>query len=281
MPSFSTRLADGWQRAQSHLPLALIPLVTALSSTDKIRKVLAADGVNFGFRFGFPGTVVDLWQFVSVPNSGFNVDTGLGGLDSTFGLAAVVLAVLVRAGLAAGYFGSIHEALDTESYDFLSNVRRYFPQFLLYTLVPFLFLLPLVPLEGRGELRTLLPLFVVLVPVIFLVTYLFYATPYLVVLRETDLVSAARASFALALGGGPYLFFALGFAGFVFLSSVFVTAVVANFGVVGIALGVVVVAPVGLAANVTTMRFVADIDVQSPSLGTWKDEATDPNFDET
>jgi hypothetical protein len=273
MPSFVDRLADGWERALAHLPLALVPLTTALLNTDKISKVLAADGTNFGIRLGLPATVVDLWQFVSVPNEGVSIGVS-GQLTAPLVLLSLPVVVAVQAVLAAGYFGSIHDVLATGSYDFVANARRYFVPFLVYTLVPVLLLLPLV-LLGLGGGRALVPLVVVFIPVVIAVGYLFYATPYLVVLRETDIVTAARASYALALDGGPYLSFALGFAAFVLLGSLVVTAIVVNLGAVGILLGVVGMAPVGLAANVATMRFVGDIDPGSPSLGTW-DDGPDP-----
>ena len=77
MPSFTARLADGWKTSQAHLQLALVPLLTALFNTDKITTMLAADGIHFGLRLGLPATIIDLWQFVSVPNEG--VDIGLRG----------------------------------------------------------------------------------------------------------------------------------------------------------------------------------------------------------
>ena len=275
MPSFTARLADGWEHSRAHLQLALVPLLSALLDTNKITSVLATDGTHFGLRLGLPASVVDLWQFVSVPNDGVSID--LGG-PLTFPLVLIVLPIglAVRAGLAAGYFGSIRDALDTGSYDFAANVRRYFVPFLLYTAIPVLFFLPLVLVGTSGARGALLPLFVVLIPIIVVAMYLFYATPYLVILRETDLVTAARTSYGLALDGGPYFHYAVGFAAFVLLASVLATPVVANLGLVGIALGVVVMAPVGLAANVATMRFVAEIDPGSPSFDGWGNDGGAP-----
>lgn len=274
MPSFISRLADGWNGMKAHLPLALVPVITAVLNTDAITNALAVDGWYVGLRLGLPATIVDLWQFVSVPTNGMNI--GLIGPD-TFPLVLFVLpfALVIRAGLAAGYFGSIHDALETSSYAFVANSRRYFIPFLLYTLIPILFLLPLV-LVGVGQTPGVFGLIVVvLLPISFGLMYLFYATPYLIVLRETDLVTALRASSTLALTGGPYLHFAVGFAAFVFLSSVLATVIVVNFGSVGIAIGVVTVAPIGLTANMTAMRFIADIDPESPSPRAWSvDTAT-------
>ncbi|WP_129115726.1 hypothetical protein [Halegenticoccus tardaugens] len=272
MPPFATRLADGWNAAQSNLPLALVPLVTALLDTNKVGKVLANGGMHFGLQFGLPAGVVDLWQFVSVPNGGATVDPGVGGVGTGVGLLLLPIALAVQAALSAGYFGSVRDALRAGSYDFSSNARRYFLPFLLYALVPVLLSLPLAFVATTGASRSFFVLFLVLILAIPVVTYLFYATPYLVVLRETDLLSAARGSYALAIAGGPYLTFALNFAAFVLASSLLATAVVVNLGAAGVVLGALAAAPVGLAANAMTMRFVADVDPRSPPLGTWGDE---------
>lgn len=265
MPPFTTRLADGWARALGHLPLAAVPLVTALIATDKVERILDASGGHVGFRVSLPVDVVDVWAFVSVPSEGASVEVGL---PVGFPLSTVLVpaAIVLRAALAAGYFGGIRGALSTGEYEFAANVRRHFVPFLLYTVAPVLATLPLFALATSGGGRTLLPAVVVLLPVVLLLSYLFYATPYLVVLRETDVVSAARASYRFAVAGGPYARYAVAFGAFVLVASLVVTAIVVNLGPVGIVLGVVGGAPVGLACNVATMEFVAAIDPESPSL---------------
>lgn len=263
---FGARLADGWTRGLAHPALALVPLVTALLDVERIGAVLAHEGVHFGFQVGLPVAVVDLWQFVGVPNRGVGVNVG-GPVDPPLALAVVPVAVAARAALAAGYFGGIRGALETGSPDFPAGVRGYFLPFLLFTAVPVALLLPLALVARSGDTRALLPLVVVLLPAVFVASYLFYATPYLVVLRETGLVAAARASLDLALDGGAYLRFALGYAVFVLVVSAAATAVVVNLGAVGVAVGAAAAAPLGLAANVATMRLVADVDPAAPALG--------------
>lgn len=267
MPPITTRLGDGWARALEHLPLSAVPLVTAALATDRMRQILSADGGHLGIRFGLPVDVVDVWTFVSVPNEGVNVEVGLP-VGLPLAVVLVPVAVVLRAALGAGYFGSIRGALETGNYEFAANARRHFVPFLLYTVAPLLATLPLFVLAAGGGARALLPVAVILFPAVLLLSYLFYATPYLVVLRETDVVSAARASYSFAVAGGPYARYAVGFGGFVLAASLVVTAIVVNLGPVGIALGVGGGAAMGLACNVATMRFVADIDPASPSLGT-------------
>ncbi|MDZ7702567.1 MAG: hypothetical protein U5J98_11195 [Halobacteriales archaeon] len=273
MPPFTTRLAEGWDRALDHLALALVPVATALLATDKIGAIASFRGGHVGLRLGLPVGIVDLWQFVSLPNSSMTI--GLP-LPEALPLAVVVvpLGILLQAALSAGYFGSLESALRTGEFEFIVEVRRSFWPFLLYTVVPMVVALPLA-LLGLADSRGLLPLLVVLVPVFLIAAYLFYATPYLIVLRDLDLLPAARRSYALASEGGPYLRFAGGYAGFVLAVSLVTTAVVVNLGLAGVAIGVVALAPVGLAANATAMRFVADLDDRSPSLGGWPDGPAD------
>lgn len=266
MPGIQARLADGWDRALEHPPLWSVPAVTALLATDKIGRILAFEGGHVGVRLALPVDVVDLWAFVSVPADGASLWLSMP-TGSPVALVAVPVAVVVRAALGAGYFGSIREAAETGEYDFVANARRHFAPFLLYAFLPVLALLPLVVVvEGRGT-QAVLPFVVLLLPLVLVLSYLFYATPYLVVLRETDLVTAARASYGFAVDGGPYARYAAGFAGFVLAASLVLTAVVVNLGAVGIVLGIGLGAPLGLACNAATMRFVADIDPRSPSLG--------------
>lgn len=271
MPPFLTRLADGWTRGSDHLPLALVPLLTSLLATEKIGRIATFDGSHLGLRLGLPVGVVDLWQFVSVPNE--TVGVGLPLSDAwPLALALLPVAVVVRAGLAAGYFGSLADALDTGTFDFVANIRRHIVPFLWYTLVPVAAVAPFVIL-GLPDARVAAPFVAILIPAFLVAAYLFYATPYLVVLQEDDIVSALRASYGLAVAGGPYFRFAVGYAGFVLATSVAATAVVVNFGVVGVAIGAVAAAPVGLACNAATMRFVADVVDDAPALGRWPDGA--------
>jgi hypothetical protein len=265
VPSFTARLADGWERGLEFLPLAIVPAVTTLLATDNIERVATFDGWHFGLKLGLPVTVVNLWQFVSLPNQAVGV--GLP-LPEALPLVLVVLplGIVVQAALSAGYFGSIATALERGSFEFVESIRRHFVAFLVYTVIPVAVVAPVVIL-GLANSRLVLPIVLLLVVAFLVASYLFYAAPYLVVLRDTDIVSALRASYSLATEGGPYLRYAAAYAGFVLALSAVATAVVVNLGLIGVAVGVVASAPVGLACNAATMRFVADIDPESPSLG--------------
>lgn len=278
MVAFTTRLADGWQRALNWLSLALVPILLALFETDKILAILRFDGGHVGFKFGLPLSAVTVWQFVSVPNTGVDVNTGLPLDFLPLAFVTVPAVLLVRAVLLAGYFGSIRDALDGDSVDFVENCREYLLPYLVVTVVPFLLFLPVVlgvsgaGLGGFGGLGILL---VVVAVVTFLIgSYLFYATPYLIVLREVGVVEAARQSYALAIRGGPYAQYAVGFVLLVIVVSPVATGLVVNLPVIGIPVGILGGGVLGLAANVTTMRFVADIDPESSVAVSWDDEST-------
>jgi hypothetical protein len=279
MPAFTTRLADGWQRALDALPLALVPLVLAVADVEKIRSVVAFDGFHVGFRLGLPVSVVTLWQFVSVPQSGVNVDAGVPLEALPLAVVTVPLFLVVQAGLAAGYFGAITEFLRSGEYRFVDNVREHFVSFLVLTALPVLVLLP-VALgvfglgAAGGRSMALLPVVVLGVPAFVLLSYLFYATPYLVVLRETGVLDAARGSYALAVAGGPYLAYAAGVALFVLVVSPLMTVLVVGVPFLGLPVGFLGGSVLGLALNVATMRFVSDVDDDSPTLGAWEDDPT-------
>ncbi|MFC6989636.1 hypothetical protein ACFQJD_14690 [Haloplanus sp. GCM10025708] len=260
----------------------LVPIVLAAMDANKIRSVLAFDGLHLGFKVGAPLSVVTVWQFVSVPKSGVSVDTGVPLELLPFAAVSVPVALVVQSALTAGYFGSVADVVRGQEYDFVANVAAYFRPFFVLTLLPFLALLPLAlgvvgPGLSGGVPAGALAVVALGIPVFVALAYLFYATPYLVVLRDVGVVDAARGSYALALRGGPYLSYFLGFALFVLAVSPVATVVVVNVPLLGVPLGVVGGGVLGLAANLATARFVADVDPESASTA-W--ESVSPTTDE-
>ncbi|GCF13801.1 hypothetical protein Harman_17360 [Haloarcula mannanilytica] len=226
MPTLTVRLADGWQRAGDQFPLSLVPILLAVLHTDSIRQVLTHDGIHFGVKLSVPVSVVTIWQFVDPPSTGVSVNAGLP-LSLPFTAVVVPLAILLRAGLSAGYFGAIAARLVGRDDGFAASVRTHFLPFLAVTVLPYLFAVPfvvgVVGAGGVGGGGAILGAFVILVPLLLAAGYLFWATPYLIVLRETGLLAAARGSYGLAVDGGPYLSYTLGYAGLVFLVSAVAT----------------------------------------------------------
>lgn len=274
MPTFTTRLADGWVRALDNLPLVLVPTLLAFIQTDSLRAVLAHEGFHLGFKLGLPASVVTVWQFVDPPSTGASVNTGLP-LSVPFTVVLIPVAILLRASLSAGYFGVISARLVGRDDSFRASVRDSFLPFLAMVTLPYLVIGPLsLGLFGFGSLGSggsLVGIVTVLLPLFLAVGYLFWATPYLIVLRQTGLLAAARGSYALADNGGPYVTYTLGYMGTVLIVSPFASVLVVSTPLGGLPVGVVAGGLLGLALNITTMRFVADIDPESPSAGEWAD----------
>ncbi|UPW00160.1 hypothetical protein M0R88_16805 [Halorussus gelatinilyticus] len=248
--SFGTRLANGWERAMDDLPLAVVPLVSSLLAADNIRRVRAAEGVNFGITFPFPPALTDLWTFVNVPSGG-------PGVHVSPGLAFLPVRILVEAVLVAGLLGSVGALLRTGRYDFADAARRYFAPMLGYVALVHLVTLSTVVFTVVSPL-----LLVFLLPVLLVLKYLFYATAYLVVVADESLGDALARSYRWATAGGPYFSYAAGFLLFAALLSVVTSAVVVNLGVLGVVVGAVATAPVALALTFATTEFVADLDAR-------------------
>ncbi len=276
MPGVLTRFVAALDRATDHLVLAAVPVAFALLDVNKLVAVASFDGVHLGLKLGLPLSVVTVWQFVSVPGSGVAVGVGLPVERLPLAVVTGPVLLVVQAALAAGYFGACRNALAGEPYAFAANVRRHLRPFLVLTAVPVLLLVPLA-LEAVGvgsvagpagaALLVVLPALVAAV----VLAYLLFATPYLVVLRDVGVLAAARRSYTFAVRGGPYLAYAAGFAGLVLVVSPVATVLVVNVPAVGLPAGIVGGGVLGLAANLATLRFVADLDDES-SLGLeWDD----------
>lgn len=115
MPSFTTRLHDGWEQSLEHLSFALVPLFTALLNTEKVTSVLSPEGFHFGMKRGLSISVFDLWTFVDPPNQEANVSFGVPMVGFSEALLAIPVGVIIQAALSAGYFGSIEDGLTTHS----------------------------------------------------------------------------------------------------------------------------------------------------------------------
>lgn len=280
MPDLTTRLSTAWREGRDHLGLAVVPALVALLSVRKIKRVAAFTGAHFGIAFELPTPVPSVWTAVSLPTQ---TPTPVGApFDPTL-LAVLPVAVLVRAVLTAGFLGSLREIAASGTYDFTASVRRYVIQFLLYHAVVTLLGTGFVLLAGSGTLAggtavlgiaAVVALFGVVV-----LSYLFWATPFLLVTREADLLSAFRGSYALATAGGPYFAYSAGYLGVVIALSIPTTVVVVNLGLAGIVLGAVAFAPIALMLALATLRFIADVDAESVNLGSWEDSPDDGSPD--
>lgn len=107
------------------LPLALVPLATALLNTSDLLAAARTDGISI--RASFPIYRYDLWSFVESPTGGgLSVSVPFGTLESLVLLVPLLGAYVVVSGaLSAGYFGSIADGLTTGRFDFVAGVRRF------------------------------------------------------------------------------------------------------------------------------------------------------------
>jgi hypothetical protein len=245
--SFVARVEDGWQRTLDHPSLAFVPAVSSLLAVDNVRRVLEFRGGHFGLTFRFPSALPDLWTFVSVPSEGSGVHVS----PSIFLLPVLVI---VQSVLVAGLFGSVHEVVQTGRYDFAENAKRYFAPVLVYQA-----LVAAASFATFGVLAATGPLALLLVPAFFVLSYLFYATPYLLVVADASVGEALGRSYEWALAGGSYFTYGAAYLLFVTAVSLVGTAVVVNLGALGIALGAIVSAPVALALTFATTEFVAQL----------------------
>jgi hypothetical protein len=243
-------------RAREHLgpllPLAAVPFVLAVVSVERFRRVAESSAdLRFGVSFGFPTTVTTAWDLLSLPNapSGLNLPTE--NVETTV-LVMLVVAAL-SALLGAGYLGSIRRELAGVPRDFPDDARTYLGPFLGFELLTLVLLLGAVVAAVVA-----LPLALVLVLALFAFAYLFYATPYLVVVQGADLPTALRRSYGYATSGGEYASFFIQYLVAVALVSVVATPLFTT-SVAGAALGTVVLAPVALLFDTATMLFVRDL----------------------
>jgi hypothetical protein len=265
MVSLTALLSEAAERTDRTLPLAAVPMVVSLLALDRLRRVTRFDGFNLGISFGFPSTVSTGWTFLSLPSgpSGPTVtptDPGVFTLVSAVG-------TLLTAALGAGYLGSLRRAVAGESRQFLADVRAHFLPLLLLQVGVFLAGLLFV---GAALVTPLL--LVLVLPLLLVVAYLFYAAPYLVVTGDRSLMSALRASYRYATAGGPYASFFARYLLVVALVSIPATPPFTSLGLVGALVGMVLLAPVGLLFDDATMSFLRDLDGGAPGVAASEDD---------
>lgn len=232
------------------LPLAIVPLVTALLNTSDLLAAARADGISI--RASFPVYRYDLWSFVQSPgNGGLSVSVPFGTLESLVLLVPLLGAYVVVSGaLSAGYFGSIADGITTGRFDFVAGVRRFAVRMIaLEALVIVALAVVFLPL-------LVVPLlFAVAILAALVLSYLYFPTVYVLVLEDRDIESAARRARELVRRHQP-----IGF----FLFIAVVTAIcsvpislLTRAGPLGAVMAAIVAAPVGLAFNVATALKVA------------------------
>lgn len=272
--SFADRLVDGWQRSNRARWLVFVPVVTALLSLDKITRVASHSGFSVGFKlFLFPSPAENVWTYVRVPQSGITVET-------PGPLWLLPVSVLVHSVLLGGFLGSVRRLLDAEEteFAFVRDSLAYLRQMTVWTGIPIAVFggLALAGGSGRGSPASIPPLAIGLLFVsVVVLSYLFYAAPFLVVLRDAGILDALTASYRFAVGGGAYAAYGFAYVAFGLVVSAVASTVVVNLGIVGLLVGVPAGARLGLATSTATMRFVSDLDPESPTLCAWGGDTRD------
>ena len=252
MVSILALLSRAREHLGSLLPLALVPFALAAVSVEKFRRVAESTAdLRFGVSFGFPTTVSTSWDLLSLPNAGSGLNLPTESVETT--VLVMLLATLLSALLGAGYLGSIRRELAGVERGFLEDARTYVGPFLGFELVNLVLVLGAV-----AAALVALPLALVFVLALFVFAYLFYATPYLVVVEGVDLPTAFRRSYGYAVSGGEYASFFVQYLVAVALVSVVATPLFAT-SLVGAALGTLLLAPVALLFDTVTMLFVRDL----------------------
>ena len=239
MPSLLARAARISGRVS---PYAVVPFVLSLAA---VEKVLSAGGPGFSMnvKFALPADVATLWTLVDPPARGVTLHTPVP-------LVALPVFLVVEAALVAGFLGGLRDAYRGEAPDFAGAASDHWLSILGVRVAQFVVFVGLggVMLAGGPVgLLVALPLFVLL-------GYLIWGAPYLVVLRDSDALTALAESAAVARAGGDYLLFTVGYALAVAVGSVVLSPLVSTAGVVGVLVGSALVAyPALVAAAAATI----------------------------
>lgn len=238
--------------------LAVVPFTVALLSAEKFTRLGGTD-FHVGISFSLPFPVTGGWAFLNLPQASAT-SVGTAGIEtsvSQFGLASlgfVFLSMVATAALTAGYLGTIRRALTDDQPRFIEDIRRYIAPMLGFQLL--ILLAVLVTLL----FSIISPLFLLIFAVGFLAGgYFFYPALFIVVADDCDLLVALARSYELTSAGGPAFSYAVRYLLATAAISIVATVVFVNLGVIGVLVGLAVLAPVGLVFDTATMAFVYDV----------------------
>lgn len=229
------------------LSLALVPVVGSLLSLSKVSRALATSGGG-GMTFPFPTGLPTLWTYVALPSGPAGVPLD-GPRSLVVAVPLLLLGLLFTSVLEAALLDSLVRRLDDRPIDVAESARRFAPRMVGVNLVRLSVVLVAVP-------------FLVVPPlalgVVVVLSYLVYGLPFELVVRDVALGTALGSTVDRALDGGDYAKFGMAHLLLGGISSLFLTGLVRNAGVVGIVLGTAVVAvPAVVVAAVGLLVFGA------------------------
>jgi hypothetical protein len=244
MPSLLSRASRTAGRVSEY---AVVPVALTLFAFGKVLAAADRSSVSFNVKFSFPADVATLWTVVDPPAQGIAV-------HSPTPLLFVPVFLVVEAAVVAGYLGGIRDAHWERDPDFVAAIGDYWLSILGIRAVQFLLFggLAIALFAGGAGAAVLVG-----APVLFVLGYLLWGAPYLVVLRDSDAVTALAESASLALDGG-YFRFSVAYAFAVSVVSVVVSPLVTSAGVVGIFVGAVLVAYPSLVGSAAATIVVDD-----------------------
>jgi hypothetical protein len=256
----STILHDAVQTTRRIAILVVVPFAVAVLRWNDLVVTGADTTTQFSVTFPTPHSFITLWSFVNAASK-TGTEIGTGTLPGPFGLGFGVLFVLTLAVyvvltgiILAGYLGSINEALTDESFDFVDSVRRYARPLVAYEVLSLVVMLGLV-----GGVMVIPAFFPVVALSVFVLAYLTYLTPYLVVVTDVGLVPALARSIRLTTHRADPILAFLGFVVFGAVLSVPLSMLVYGNGVVGGLLGAAIMAPIGLFGSVVFVAFTRSV----------------------
>lgn len=228
----STHLAGAIDLTRTTLPLAVVPALASLLEFSKVAAMAAPRG-GLGVTVPLPTGLPTLWTFVNAtPLGGGAVAPAMAGAAGTW-LPLFLVGLVFTAALEAGFLGVLVARSADRYARFLDSSATYFARMLginLLTLLVFVVGLPLLVFPPLAFAFVLVA------------GYLLYGLPFVVVIEDATVLEAVGVSIGYALDGGEYLAYAVGYLAVGTVGSVVLTAMVYNFGLVGILVGAVIVA---------------------------------------
>jgi hypothetical protein len=236
MPSVVSRAARVAGRVA---PYAVVPFALSLLAVRKVSSAATgAGGLAFGVKFALPADVPTLWTLVDPPAQGVAVSTPVP-------LVAVPVFLAAEAAVVAGFLGVVRDAYRGDRPDFAAAASDHWVSVLGVRVVQF------VVFVGLGAVLVGGGLFGVVVgtPLFVLLGYLLWGAPYLVVLRDSDALTAVAGSAELASVGDRYLWFSVGYALAAAAASLPASLLVSAGGLPGVVVGAAAVAYPALVAS--------------------------------
>ncbi|MFB6178582.1 MAG: hypothetical protein ABEI77_02525 [Halorientalis sp.] len=239
------------------LALAVVPAIATVLSLSKVTTALTA-GRGGGITFPFPTGLPTLWTYVSLPGVVGTGTSAAGPLSRIAFVPMFLLGLLITSALEAGLLGSLLARIEGRRSDFGASVEQFTLRMIGVNLVRAAIVLVVAPLIVVPPLALV---------VILALTYLVYGLPFVLVVRDCDLVTGIEHTVSLALDGGEYAAFGGAHLLVGAAASVILTALARNTGVLGILLGTAIVAvPAVFVASYGLLVFRDHVEVGASAV---------------